>query len=149
MYSFLFEAFPCILLAIFKQVVKTSLVYLKFNNSFDLFLTAIRTNEKRKISVIPQDKNPNAPCKVVVLCPSGKPVDLPLRRTRDGYETQFGPSELGGHLVHVSYNNQELPQSPFPVDTQAVVDLNKVEIRGLEKRKWSYEILTEKYQFSL
>lgn len=97
----------------------------------------MRTNEKRKISVIPHNaRNPNAPCQVLILTPSGKSLEMPLKKTRNGFETFFGPTELGTHLVHVSYDNQEVPGSPAPVDVQAVVDLNKIEVKGLEKRRF-------------
>jgi len=64
-----------------------------------------------------------------------------LTKTRTGFETHFGPKELGTHLVHVNYDNKEVPGTPIPVDVQAVVDLNKVEIRGLEKRKCTIGII--------
>ena len=116
--------------------------YLKFNHPLCFDISAFRTNEKRKISIIPRNaKNPNAPCQIVILTPSGKPIEMPLTKTRTGFETHFGPKELGTHLVHVNYDNKEVPGTPIPVDVQAVVDLNKVEIRGLEKRKCTIGII--------
>lgn len=66
-------------------------------------------------------------------------MEMPLQKTRNGYETFFTPTELGQYLMHVNFDNKEVPESPYPVDVQAVVDLNKLEIKGLETRKLTYE----------
>lgn len=107
-----------------------------------LLWTAIRPGEKRQIFIITKaTKTPGAPCSVQVTSPKGKPTDLPTKKTPEGYEALFAPLETGPHVVRVNFDNKEVPQSPFKVDVVAPADVAKVEIKGLEKRKFYFHLL--------
>lgn len=98
--------------------------------------TAVEPNEKRQISILTKaTKAPNAPCKVVATNPNGKLMDLPTKKTKDGFEATFAPLETGPHSIRIDFDNKQVPKSPFAVNVEPGCDLSKVEIKGLEKRE--------------
>ena len=95
----------------------------------------MKVGEKRPISVVTKNTgNPEAPCKVTSVNPKNEPTDCPVKKSKDGYETMFAPLEDGPHVVKVEVAGKEIPKSPFKVEV-AKLDLSKVDIKGLEKRK--------------
>lgn len=94
--------------------------------------------EKRPVEIVTKNTgNPEAPCKVTAVNPKKEPSECPLKKSKDGYETMFAPLEDGPHLVKVEVAGKEIPKSPFKVDVPKL-DLNKVDIKGLEKRKLNF-----------
>ena len=92
--------------------------------------------EARPISIITKSTGiPDAPCKVTAISPKGLSTDCPTTKTKDGYETVFSPREKGPHRVKVELDKQQVPKSPYEVSVEPVVDLSKVDIKGLETRK--------------
>ena len=101
----------------------------------------MKVGEKRPVAIVTKNTgNPEAPCKVTSVNPKNEPTECPLKKTKEGYETMFAPLEDGPHVVKVEVAGKEIPKSPFKVDV-ARLDLNKVDIKGLEKRKLESFIL--------
>ena len=102
---------------------------------------AIKVGEPRPITVMTSTTGkPDAPCKVSVINPVGKTMELPVRKIPEGYTATIVPQEAGPHKVKVDFNNQPVPKSPFSVMAEPAIDFNKVKVSGLEKRKlfvWS------------
>lgn len=98
--------------------------------------------EARPISIItlPTGK-PDLPCRVLAKGPRTQYKEIPTKKTKDGYECTYTPTESGNNSVKVEYGGKEVPKSPFEVDVQAPVDITKVEIKGLEKRKLTYRLM--------
>lgn len=92
--------------------------------------------ETRPISIItaPTGK-PELPCKVLAKGPSTPYQELPTKKTKDGVDCEYTPTESGNNYVKVIFADKEVPKSPFHVDVQSPFDITKVEIKGLEKRK--------------
>lgn len=92
--------------------------------------------ETRPISIVsaPTGK-PDLPCKVLAKGPSTPYKELPTKKTPDGYECAYTPTESGNNSIKVIYAEKEVPKSPFHVDVQSPVDISKVQLKGLEKRK--------------
>ena len=94
---------------------------------------AVTVGEKRPITIT--TGKPDAPCKVTATNPKGRPEELPTTKTKDGYQTTFAPLEVGPYKVKVEYAGKEIPKSPFSVPVEPKMDLDKVEVKGLETRK--------------
>ncbi|XP_053377764.1 filamin-A-like isoform X5 [Mercenaria mercenaria] len=94
----------------------------------------IMMGETRPISIItaPTGK-PDLPCKVLAKGPRTPYKELPTKKTKDGYECAYTPTESGNNSVKVIYADKEVPKSPYHVDVQSPVDITKVQIKGLEK----------------
>ena len=91
--------------------------------------------EKRPVEIVTKTcGNPEPQCTVTAINPKKESTECPLKKAKEGYETMFAPLEDGPHLVKVEVAGKEIPKSPFKVDVPKL-DLNKVEIKGLEKRK--------------
>ena len=98
---------------------------------------AIEVGENRPIEIDTSSTGrPNAPCRVSVTNPQGKTAELPTKQKPTGYETLFAPLEPGPHLVHVNFNQQEVPKSPFSVKVEPKADVGQVKVMGLETRKF-------------
>jgi hypothetical protein len=92
--------------------------------------------ETRPISIVTaQTGRPDLPCKVLAKGPINPYQELPTKKTKDGLECEFTPTESGDSYVKVIYGEKEVPKSPYYVDVQSPVDITKVQIKGLEKRK--------------
>lgn len=103
--------------------------------SLFFIFTAVQLGETRKITVLTHlTDRPHAPCAVVSTSPSGKTLEMPMEKIPEGYEVLFTPEEKGNHKVKVTFSNQEVPNSPFSVNVEAV-DVSGVIVKGLEKRK--------------
>lgn len=108
-----------------------------WNQIFFLISAAVKVGEKRPIEIVTKNTgNPEGSCKVTAVNPKKEPTECPLKKSKEGYETMFAPLEDGPHLVKVEFAGKEIPKSPFKVDV-AKLDLSKVDIKGLEKRKHS------------
>ena len=102
-------------------------------------ILAVTVGEKRPIDI--KTDKPDAPCKVTATNPKGKPEDLPTKKTKDGYQATFAPLEVGPYKVKVEYAGKEIPKSPFNVPVEPKIDMNKIEVKGLETRKFDKNIL--------
>lgn len=110
-------------------------VILTFVKKFFFTFTAVQLGETRKITVLTHlTDRPHAPCSVVSTSPSGATLEMPVEKIPEGYEVLFTPEEKGNHKVKVTFANQEVPNSPFSVNVEAV-DVSGVIVKGLEKRK--------------
>ena len=85
----------------------------------------------------------DSPCKVTVTSPKNKTVELPVKKSPEGYTTSLTPTETGPHKVEVTYDKKPVPDSPFPVEVVPkgavpAADLPKgdVIVKGLETRKF-------------
>lgn len=70
--------------------------------------------------------------------PKGRTTDLKTKPVPDGYETTFSSWDKGEHIVKVQYDGKEIPDSPLTVMVEKL-DISKVTVKGLEKRKFSGE----------
>ena len=86
----------------------------------------------------------DSPCKVTVTSPKKKTVELPVKKSPEGYTTSLTPSETGPHKVEVTYDKKPVPDSPFPVEVvpkgaavpAAELPKGDVIVKGLEARKF-------------
>lgn len=69
--------------------------------------------------------------------PSKKRFEIPVRVSSEGYDGQIVPTEVGPHKIDVTYGSSVVPKSPFTVNVVPGVDLSKVKVTGLDKRKSS------------
>ncbi|XP_069142482.1 filamin-A-like isoform X9 [Argopecten irradians] len=92
--------------------------------------TPIKVGEVRPVDIITTSAGKaDQPAKMSVMSPSGKKKDVPVKETPQGYTAQFSVQEPGPHKVNVTYDNKEVPKSPFTVN--AVPDLSsKVKAYG-------------------
>lgn len=98
---------------------------------------AVEVGENRPIEIDTSSTGrPDAPCRVSVTNPKGQTAELPTNKKPSGYETLFAPIEPGPHLVHVNFNQKEVPKSPFSVNVEPKADIGKVQVTGLETRKF-------------
>ena len=98
---------------------------------------AIEVGENRPIDIDTSSTGkPDAPCKVSVTNPRGLMAELPTQPKPSGYETLFAPLEPGPHLVNVTFNEKEVPNSPFSVNVEPKADVGRVQVTGLETRKF-------------
>ncbi|XP_069142475.1 filamin-A-like isoform X2 [Argopecten irradians] len=90
----------------------------------------IKVGEVRPVDIITTSAGKaDQPAKMSVMSPSGKKKDVPVKETPQGYTAQFSVQEPGPHKVNVTYDNKEVPKSPFTVN--AVPDLSsKVKAYG-------------------
>lgn len=100
--------------------------------------SAIKIGEKREISVITKGcGKADGPVKVTMITPSKKKVVIPVRESLETWKGQLVPTEVGPHIIEVTYGSFTVPGSPFTVNvTSTSVDLTKVKVVGLDKRKW-------------
>ena len=102
------------------------------------FLVAIKVGEKRNISVVTKSAGKSdGPAKVTMTTPSKKRFEIPVRVSSEGYDGQIVPTEVGPHKIDVTYGSSVVPKSPFTVNVVPGVDLSKVKVTGLDKRKSS------------
>lgn len=59
-----------------------------------------------------------------------------MQKTPTGYEAQYKPEEPGPNAVKVEFAEKEVSKTPFIVNVEAQVDESKVEVQGLESRKF-------------
>lgn len=83
---------------------------------------------------------PEAPCKVTATSPKGKPSDIPTKKIKDGYEATFAPLEEGPYKIKVEQAGKEVPGSPFGVEVKPKTDVTKIEVKGLETRKFKEKL---------
>lgn len=99
--------------------------------------------EKRDISIIaPAPAKPNrfAPeptCKVTVTNPKGRNFEPKVDKTPEGFYTFFTSSEPGPHVFKIEHNGKEIPDSPITCEVERL-ELRKVDVKGLEKRKANF-----------
>jgi len=99
-------------------------------------LPAVEVDEHRAISIITKDTgNENAPCKATVTTPEGRTDFLPTKKVPGGYEAMFHPLKKGPHKIRVEIDNKEVPKSPIDVVVEDKLDIKKLQVKGLEKRK--------------
>ena len=60
---------------------------------------------------------------------------MPTKKTNDGLECTYTPTQSGPNCVKIEYNGKELPKSPYAVHVTSEIDITKVAIKGLERRK--------------
>jgi filamin len=100
-------------------------------------LVAVEVGEARPVQInTTKTGKPDAPCRVTATTPKGVTAELPTQQTPEGYQTVFAPLEEGPHKVNVNYAGKEVPKSPFTVQVEPACDTGKVEVMGLETRKF-------------
>lgn len=68
----------------------------------------------------------------------GNGRDVPVKTTdqKDGtFKVEYEPVNPGTYVVAVYFGGKEIPSSPIKVPVEASVDLSKVKVVGLDKRK--------------
>lgn len=106
-------------------------------DSFVFFHSAIKLGETRPISIVtaPTGK-PDLPCRVYAKGPTSPYQELPTKKVPGGYECLYTPKEGGNSSVKVEFAGKEVPKSPYHVSVEADVDVSKVQLKGLESRKF-------------
>ena len=94
---------------------------------------AVQVNTKRPVSVITAPVGEEVPCTVTVTNPKNQTAELPLKKTNEGFDTTFAPTEVGPHKVTVECAGKEVPGSPFNVPVEKKV--TTIITKGLDKRK--------------
>ena len=51
-------------------------------------------------------------------------------------EVKYEPKIPGPHLITVTFNNQEIPQSPIKVNIEPDIDVTRVKITGVDPSKF-------------
>ena len=97
------------------------------------FYIAVQVNDKRPVSIITAPVGEEVPCTVTVTNPKNQTAELPLKKTKEGFDTTFAPTEIGPHKVAVECAGKEVPGSPFNVPVEKKV--TTITVKGLEKRK--------------
>lgn len=98
---------------------------------------AIKLGEKRDISVITKGVGKaDGPVKVTMTTPSKKKVNILLKESMEIHKGQLIPTEVGPHIIEVTYGSYVVPKSPFTVNVTSSIDLSKVKVVGLDTRKW-------------
>ena len=65
-------------------------------------------------------------------------MNLPTKKTPQGFETTFAPLEPGPHKVRVEFAGSDVPKSPFTVPVEpSRAELKGVEVTGLDTRKFA------------
>ena len=70
-----------------------------------------------------------------------KNVELNFDVTQKGEElldAQYLPKIPGPHIISVTFNNQEVPQSPIKVIVEPDVDVGKIKVTGIDQSKNFY-----------
>lgn len=98
--------------------------------------TAIPLGETRPISIVTTATGkPDAPCRIFAKGPTSPYIEIPTKKTRDGYEAQYTPDEPGPNAVKVEFAEKEVSKTPFIVNVETEIDETKVQLKGLESRK--------------
>uniref|UniRef100_A0A8C2CFI5 Filamin C, gamma a (actin binding protein 280) n=1 Tax=Cyprinus carpio TaxID=7962 RepID=A0A8C2CFI5_CYPCA len=72
-----------------------------------------------------------APLEVQLYGPKGTLEPVVVKNNRDGtYTVNYTPAQEGPHTVSVKYGNQEVPNSPFKVNSAPTHDASKVRASG-------------------
>ena len=53
-------------------------------------------------------------------------------------DAQYTPKIPGPHIISVTFNNEEIPQSPIKVNVEPDVDVAKIKITGIDQSKFSF-----------
>ena len=103
--------------------------------------TAIPLGESRPISIdTTATGKPDAPCRLFAKGPNSPYTEIPTKKTKEGYEALYTPKEPGPNAVKVELAEKEVSKTPFVVNVEAEFDEKKVEVKGLESRKFiNYE----------
>ncbi|XP_076078673.1 filamin-A-like isoform X14 [Mytilus galloprovincialis] len=95
--------------------------------------TPIKLGEKRDISVITKGVGKaDGPVKVTMTTPSKKKVNILLKESMEIHKGQLIPTEVGPHIIEVTYGSYVVPKSPFTVNVTSSIDLSKVKVVGLD-----------------
>ena len=101
-----------------------------------LMFIAIQVGEVRPIHInTVSTGKPDAPCFATVTNPKGQNINLLLTQTTEGYQTILAPMEPGPHKLSVKFAGKEVPKSPFNVLVEPAVDMDMIQVKGLERRK--------------
>ena len=94
-------------------------------------------DEYRHFTVVTKDTgDEDAPCVAKATNPKGQTGFLPSKKVPEGYECTFNPKVKGPHKVKVEFSGKEIPQSPITVDVVDKFEIKKIEVKGLDKRKF-------------
>lgn len=77
-----------------------------------------------------------------------KNVELNFDVTQKGEElldAQYVPKIPGPHIISVTFNNQEIPQSPIKVNVEPDVDVGKIKVTGIDQCKFIFIILVNHF----
>ena len=73
---------------------------------------------------------------MTVTNPKNQAAELPLKKTDEGFDTTFAPTEIGPHKVKVECAGKEVPGSPFNVPVEKKVTI--ITVKGLDKRELEF-----------
>ena len=108
----------------------------KGNKNVSFFPTAIPLGETRPITIdTTATGKPDVPCKLFAKGPTSPYIEIPTKKTKEGYEAEFKPEQSGPNDVKVLLAEKEVTKTPFVVNVVAEFDEKNVEIKGLESRK--------------
>lgn len=94
-------------------------------------------DETRPVSIVTKATGKeDAPCKVICTNPAGQTSFVPTKKVPGGYESAFTPKQQGPHKLKIELDNKEVPKSPVTANVVPKLDVKKLEVKGLEKRKW-------------
>lgn len=97
----------------------------------------MEVDDFRPIKIITKDTgNEDAHCKVTCTVPSGRTMFLPTKKVPEGYESMFNPKEKGPHKICFEVDGKEVPKSPITTNVEARLEIKKLQVKGLEKRKF-------------
>lgn len=71
-------------------------------------------------------------------------MDVPVKTidNQDGtFRVEYEAKSPGQYTVLVYFANKEVPQSPIKVQVESHIDVSKVKVIGLEKRKFMFLLL--------
>lgn len=78
----------------------------------------------------------------------GNGRDVPVKTTdqKNGtFRVEYEPVNPGTYIVAVYFAGKEIPSSPIKVPVEASIDLSKVKVVGLDKRKFYHNICSKFY----
>ncbi len=68
-------------------------------------------------------------------------MDVPYEIDQKGdevLEVRYEPKLPGQHCVSITFNNQEIPQSPIKVLVEPDVDVGRIVVTGIDSSKLSF-----------
>ncbi|XP_070558718.1 filamin-A-like isoform X3 [Ptychodera flava] len=71
-----------------------------------------------------------APLKVTILSPTGKPVEVVTEETVDGYGVSFTPTEEGEYTIEITFGGKPIKDSPFKTNAVPGADPSKCRAHG-------------------
>jgi hypothetical protein len=58
---------------------------------------------------------------------------IPVKDSMETWKGQLVPTEVGPHVIDVTYGSFVVPKSPFTINVTSSCDMSKVKVVGLDK----------------